>query len=497
MSTKKLLVGLKEGVLPTDVLPQTVSGLGDKVSFERLHNIDNEVSEFKTRNAIGTINSTEDHEAIFNNEIYADKPEAEKKLYRTYKVDVPESLNTEALKAQLASDHRVAFVQEDELNELYFTPNDPALGSLYGIKKLQCEQAWDITKGENIVIAIIDTGVDYNHPDLAANMWKSASGKMGYDFSDNDSDPKDYHGHGTHTAGTAAAVGNNAIGVVGVAPKAKIMAVKIFPNAMDSVCAQALKYAVDNGAKILSNSWGPTGRRPSNPAVEEAIDYVNSKGGVVVFAAGNSNDDVAFYSPSNYAGVISVGATDQNDARANFSNFGPKVNVAAPGVGILSAEMNTTGYVTMSGTSMSCPHVAGLAALVASKKPNANFAEIRDIIKNNVDGIAPDKPIGTGRVNAFKSVKGTLAVKTGPNTYFYNLRGNGVLLINIPCSGISAGSSVLAAISEFSNNSRVNRFQGSAKMAVYNIAPYQGGVFILAEVSWASPLNVSIDLLVN
>ena len=497
MSAKKLLVGLKEGVLPAEVLPQTVRGFGEGISFERLHSIDNEVNEFKSRNFRGTPNSVEDHDEIFNNEIYAEKPEAEKKMYRTYKLDIPDSVNTEALKAQLASDNRVEFVQEDELNELYFHPNDPSLGSLYGLQKLQCEQAWDITKGETIIVAVIDTGVDYNHPDLAANMWKNAAGKMGYDFSDNDSDPKDYHGHGTHTAGTVGAVGNNGIGVIGVAPNVKIMAVKIFPNALDSVCAQALKYAVDNGAKILSNSWGPTGRRPSNPAVEQAIDYVYSKGGIVIFAAGNSNDDVAFYSPSNYAKVISVGATDQNDARAGFSNFGPKVTVAAPGVGILSTQMNTTGYVGMSGTSMACPHVAGLAALVLAKKPDTSFEEMRDIIKNNVDAITPDKPIGTGRVNAFKSVKSAIAIKTGPNTYYYNFRGNGVLLLNIPCPDINASSSVLAAISEYNTNSRVNRFQGAAKMAVYNIAPYQGGVFILAEVSWASPLNTSLDLLVN
>lgn len=401
METKRLIIRLKEGVVPTEVLPMAV--LENAPALKRLHDIEKDIHSYKARNSDKALPYADDEE-LFNTEIYPAKTDIEKKIARTYSMDVESAEAAESLYHSLKNSEGVDYVQYDNLNELYMHPNDPLLANQWAIPKIACEEAWDTSQGEGIIVAVIDTGVDYNHPDIAANMWQNAQGNYGKDFSDNDDDPKDYHGHGTHVAGTIAAIANNATGVAGVAPKAKIMAVKIFPNAYDSVCAQAITYAVDNGAKVLNNSWGPSQRNPSNPAVEDAVNYAYSKGAVVVFAAGNNNDDVQYYSPANHPHVISVGSTDNNDARANSSNYGSLVAIAAPGVNILSLQKDTANYIAMSGTSMACPHVVGLAALILKNNPQLNFDKVKYFIQNYSDVIHPDKPIGVGRINAKKSV---------------------------------------------------------------------------------------------
>jgi thermitase len=401
METKRLIVRFKDGIRPAEVLPMSLHE--NAPQFNRLYDIEQEVETFKNENTNKALPYA-DNEELFKNEIYSSKTDIEKKLAQTYFIDFTSEEAANSLFKTLRTNEGVDYIQYDNLNELYLHPNDPQLVNQWAIPKISCENAWDTSEGNDVVVAVIDTGVDYNHPDLAGNMWQNPLGNYGKDFSDNDDDPKDYHGHGTHVAGTIAAVTNNSIGIAGVAPKAKIMAVKIFPNAYDTVCAQAIKYAVDNGAKVLNNSWGPSQRNPSNPVVEDAVNYAYSKGVTVIFAAGNSNDDVQFYSPANHASVISVGATDVNDARANFSNYGNLVDVAAPGVNILSLQKDTANYVGMSGTSMACPHVAGLAALILKNNPQLNADKVKYFIQNYSDAIHPDKPIGTGRINAKNSV---------------------------------------------------------------------------------------------
>ncbi|MFH0924097.1 MAG: S8 family serine peptidase [bacterium] len=276
-------------------------------------------------------------------------------------------------------------------------PNDPYYQSsgswdqnfddFYGLKKIHCEEAWDISQGEGVVVAVIDTGVDYNHEDIAENIWINPgedinhNGKVDTEVMNHDedinhnglvdegdfngidddgngyiddicdlnridddgngyiddirgwnfvgynvkeeqdpkgnyygnNDPMDDYGHGMHCAGTIAAVGNNNIGVIGVAPKARIMPVKGLDNTgygtTDNL-AMCIKYAADSGAKVLSNSWGPSTRVPSNRTMEEVIDYVYAKGCIVIFASGNSDDDVAYYSPANYSKTIAVAAIE-------------------------------------------------------------------------------------------------------------------------------------------------------------------------------------------
>ncbi len=404
----KLIFRLKDGVSPAEVLPAMPQGEEMEIQVSRLYDIGNEVASFRESSKMEVMGEALSDDEFFDTEIYATKSEPEQKLFRTYVAEgAPEA--TESLMETLEADENVEYVQLDEMNELYAVPNggpnDPRFGELWGISKIECPAAWNTAQGEEIVVAVIDTGVDYNHPDIKDQMWTNAAGGHGKDFSDNDDDPFDYQGHGSHCAGTIAATLNNEVGVVGVAPKAKIMAVKIFPNARDSVCAAALVYAADNGAKVLSNSWGPTSRRPNNQAVTDAINYAVAKGCIVVFAAGNEDDDVQFYAPNNHPDVISVAATDSNDNRAGFSNFGNSVTIAAPGVNILSLKFQTIDYSSKNGTSMACPHVAGLVALLLSKNGQLTTTQVKQILRNNADTIQTDKPISSRRINAKKSVQ--------------------------------------------------------------------------------------------
>ena len=394
---------LKKNNTPLKSLPKISSG----ISLKNAKRLFDAKEKFRT---VVNEKSAKFNESAFN-KVYKTLDEKEQELYRLWFVDLKASDDAESVLNELRNHPEVEFAEIDELNELYLTPNDPYFPNMYGLHKIDASCAWNTSQGENVVVAVLDTGVNYNHPDIKSNMWKDANGKYGYDFSDNDNNPLDYHGHGTHVAGTIAATGNNNTGIIGVAPKAKIMAVKIFPNAYDSIIAQALKYAVDNGAKVLNNSWGPIQRRPSSPVLEAAINYVHAKGGICIFAAGNSNDDVVHYSPANMSNTIAVGATDANDNRAYFSNYGSIVDVAAPGVGILSLKHNNNGYTNNSGTSMSSPHVAGAAALLLSKQPSLNYNQVRDKLKNCSDPISPDKYIGKGRLNTCSLVEGESSIE--------------------------------------------------------------------------------------
>ncbi len=389
--------GLVENNIPANAI-SSVTQLIDFNSAKRLFDAE---EKFNAQN--------ESKAAIFSekgfSEVYDALEESEKSLYRIWYIDVADDTDVNEVLEEIRNDPNVEFAEIDELNTLYYTPNDPLYPQLYGLKLMDSECAWNTSKGEDIIIAVLDTGVNYKHPDIANNMWQDTNGNYGYDFSDDDSDPIDYHGHGTHCAGTIAATGNNNKGIIGVAPKAKIMAVKIFPNAFDSKIAKALKYAVDNGAKILSNSWGPRNRRASAPVLEAAVRYVHSKGGVCVFAAGNSNDDTQYYSPANMKETITVGASDSNDERASFSNYGNTVDIAAPGVSILSLRHNNSGYRTMSGTSMACPHIAGAVALLLKKTPHLSYNQILNQLKTTSDSIKPDRFIGDGRINVCKMLQ--------------------------------------------------------------------------------------------
>ncbi|WHY73170.1 S8 family peptidase [Fictibacillus enclensis] len=294
-----------------------------------------------------------------------------------------------------------ANVEYAEPNYTYkatYTPNDTYFSSYqYAPQKVGAQSAWDVTKGSSSVkVAIVDTGVDYNHPDLAGKVIK------GYDYVDNDSDPMDLNEHGTHCAGIAAAVTNNSRGIAGMAPNVSVLAVRVLDangsGSLDDV-ASGIRYAADQGAKVISLSLGG----PSSAStLQSAVSYAASKGSVVVAAAGNESTSAPSY-PAYYSSAIAVAATDQNDRLASFSNYGSWVDVAAPGVNILST-IPGGNYAYLSGTSMATPLVAGVAGLLASQGRSAS--QIRSAIENTADKISGTGTyFSKGRVNAANAVR--------------------------------------------------------------------------------------------
>ncbi len=307
----------------------------------------------------------------------------------------------------------------DKPSEVSPPAADPNLGELYGVQKIGAPDAWgsDIRGSQEIVVAVIDTGVDYNHEDLNFNMWRNPNPQkgdiVGWDFVHNDPVPFDDHSHGTHCAGTVGAVGGNGKAISGVAQKVSIMALKFLDSNGSGDLASAIKaidYAVDNGAKILSNSWGAQAPLESNRALLDAILRAEKKGVLFVAAAGNdsSNNDTDPGIPASFEtpNMLSVAATDSNDKLASFSNFGKRtVHLGAPGVNIYSTVPGNN-YKRYSGTSMACPHVAGAAALVWSTNPSMNYKEVRERLLKSVDRVQAleGKTATGGRLNVARAL---------------------------------------------------------------------------------------------
>ncbi len=347
----------------------------------------------------------------------------------------------------LRANKQVAFVEADSIMFMDKIPNDPYFDYLWGLHNtgqsggtpdadIDAPEAWDIETGNSdVVIAVIDTGVDYNHPDLAANMWTNAGENpgngidddgngyiddfYGWDFVNNDNNPMDGHGHGTHCSGTIAAVGNNGIGVAGVNWNAKIMALKFLSDAgsgstSDAILAvqYATKMKLDYGVQVIatSNSWGGGGYSIS---LYNAIATADAAGILFVAAAGNSglNNDLNPHYPSSYSNpnIIAVAATDRYDALANqpswASNYGAtSVDLAAPGVTILSTTPSNS-YSYYSGTSMATPHVSGVVALLKAQNPGITHSEIKDTIMTTVDPLLElsGKMVTGGRLNVYNA----------------------------------------------------------------------------------------------
>ncbi|WP_144649547.1 S8 family peptidase [Bacillus cereus] len=291
----------------------------------------------------------------------------------------------------------VEYAEPNYYVHAFWAPNDPYFKNQYGLQKIQAPQAWDSQRSDpGVKVAVIDTGVQGSHPDLASKVI------YGHDYVDNDNTSDDGNGHGTHCAGITGALTNNSVGIAGVAPQTSIYAVRVLDNqgsgTLDAV-AQGIREAADSGAKVISLSLGaPNG----GTALQQAVQYAWNKGSVIVAAAGNAGNTKANY-PAYYSEVIAVASTDQSDKKSSFSTYGSWVDVAAPGSNIYSTYKGST-YQSLSGTSMATPHVAGVAALLANQ--GYSNTQIRQIIESTTDKISGT---GTywknGRVNAYKAVQ--------------------------------------------------------------------------------------------
>jgi len=348
---------------------------------------------------------------------------------------------------------KVKYIEPDYAVQGMLAPNDPRYSDLWGLNNIGqtggaadadigAPEAWDVSIGSsNVVVAVIDSGVDYNHADLKANMWINAGEKpgdgkdndgngyiddvYGYDFYNNDANPMDDHSHGTHCSGTIAAVGNNGIGVVGVNWAAKIMALKFLSSSNSgyvSGAVAAIQYVTNmknRGVNVIamSNSWGTSSYSIS---LKNALTSADDAGVLCIAAAGNygRNNDASPFYPASYdlPGVISVAATSHNDSLASFSSYGPtSVDLAAPGVSILSTTPGG-GYGYKSGTSMATPHVSGAAALIKACFPGLTHIGIKNSILSSVDYKAnlEGKTLTSGRLNVSNALGEEPASPTPP-----------------------------------------------------------------------------------
>ncbi len=343
----------------------------------------------------------------------------------------------------LSKDPRIEYAEPNYIVKADAIPNDPRFNELWGLHNtgqtggtpdadIDVPEAWDINTGDsNIVVGVIDTGVDYNHEDLAVNMWVN-SGEIpgngvdddgngyvddihGIDTINNDGDPFDDDGHGTHVSGTIGAVGNNSVGVAGINWNVKIMALKFLDSSGSGTTAGAiecLNYVIlmrNNGVNIIltSNSWGGGG---FSQALRDAIE---ATGILFVAAAGNdylTDTDIEPHYPSSYdsVNILSVAATDNDDNLSSFSNYGlQSVDIGAPGSAILSTVPGNS-YAFFSGTSMATPHVSGVAALLLASNPNLTFQELKARIMLSSDPVPglDGRTVTGGRLNVHKALTG-------------------------------------------------------------------------------------------
>lgn len=290
-----------------------------------------------------------------------------------------------------------------------YSPNDPDFSDetmSYGLRQIDALDAWNIVTGsQQIVIAVIDSGINAKHPEFAGRL------VPGYDFTDKDSQPEDISGHGTHVAGIIAAALDNRQGIAGVCPNCRLMPIKVLDKynvGTWSLLAQGILFAADHGARIINISVGAA--IPSQ-TVQSAISYAIETGAVIVAAAGNNDSDQPFY-PAAYDGVIAVGATTRNDKRWEKSDYGSYIDLVAPGDVIYSTYNNLHniyhGYTYMSGTSMAAPFVSGVAGLLLSVAPKLSADDVTQALILGVDDLGrpgKDKQFGYGRVNALKSLR--------------------------------------------------------------------------------------------
>lgn len=439
----QLVVKLRAGISPGSASLTALEAAHGVVARDPLHGVPDGVRKRTSRDA----RAPEGGEAAAR--------ALEEGFERTFVLRLTPGADLEAALRAYRQDPGVEYAEGNLVFQAQWTPNDPYLASQgswgqphadqYGVHVTRSPTAWDTARGAGIVVAVVDSGLDRAHPDIDTNVWTNP-GEIpgngidddgntypddvhGWDFVGYDNVPEDANGHGTLVAGIVAAEADNGLGIAGIAPAAKIMPVRGL-DAMGSgwavVLAQAILYAVANGADVVNASWGTGG---SSLVVEEAVAYAHARGVLFVAAAGNHGMDAVDFTPAWVTTAVTVAASDHQDRRAAFSNWGLGVDVTAPGADILSLRAQGTDmygggthvvggqYYRASGTSMAAPHVAGAAALLLSAFPQDSIDVVRDRLAFGADDIAaanPDRPgrLGGGRLNAARALSVALAPAT-------------------------------------------------------------------------------------
>lgn len=307
----------------------------------------------------------------------------------------------ERVLAALSHNPTIEFAERDVLAQALLVPSDPSYPSQWHLPKIRSAEAWDLGTGQRRdILAVVDTGVAYEHGDLKGKLLQ------GYNFVAGNNNAADDNGHGTLVAGAAAALSNNSVGVAGVAWQCQILPVKVLDasgSGSHSAIANGIIYAADQGARVINLSLGSS---VGSRTLERAVNYAWGKNAVLVAAAGNNGTNALVY-PAAYPNVLGVSALDSNDALPSWSSFGSHVMLAAPGVNILTTHVGG-GYGYASGTSLATPLVSGVAALVVGARPELTNSEVRQVLQGTATDLGTagyDQSFGYGRVDAYAAVK--------------------------------------------------------------------------------------------
>lgn len=337
-----------------------------------------------------------------------------------YRLRLPDDADLPAAAALLESHPAVRYAELNYIRRAFRQPNDPLVNRQWALPTIRAFDAWEITTGNPVTVAVLDTGVAVNHRDLAGRL------TAGFDFHNVDDDPSDDDGHGTFMAGIIAANANNNEGIAGVCWFCQIMPIKVLDRqgqGDDATIAAGLRWATDQGARVISMSLGgPEDTR----VIREAVEYAAARNVLIVAASGNGGDDDNLVNyPAAYPSVLAVTATDEQDRLARFSTTGDFVDLAAPGVRVWStawqSQLGDT-YGSASGTSVACPHVAAAAALLMSIRPDLNAQQIGDLLRTTADDLGPpgvDAGFGYGRLNLLRAVQAAInptAIITPPTS---------------------------------------------------------------------------------
>ncbi|NOK63051.1 MAG: peptidase S8 [Chloroflexi bacterium AL-W] len=323
----------------------------------------------------------------------------------SYRIQVEANTDPYVLARQLATHPAVVYAEPNHTRTLMRTPNDTVVNRQWPLRNISAFGAWDITTGSDIVIALLDTGVSSTHPDLSNKLLP------GYDFFNNDSDATDDEGHGTHTAGVAAADSNNNEGIAGVCWGCRILPVKVLGprgEGDDATIAAGIRWAVDQGARVISMSLGGP---DDTQVLRDAVNYARERNVLIIAASGNNNNEGNLPNyPAAYPNVLAVTATGGSDVVTGFSTVGDFVGIAAPGVGVWSTLWDRNAgdtYGMGNGTSAAAPHVAGAAGLVLSIRPDLSADQLMQILQASADDQGPpgrDEETGYGRLNVQRAV---------------------------------------------------------------------------------------------